>query len=297
MGFARLKKIPSIMICKDEGGVFLRSDLHIHTYESDGLLSVEEIIKLAYDNNVQTLAITDHESTQAVNKAESLAKELNITVIPGVEFLTSYQGHEVHLLGYFNNVNHPVLQDRLKEIRGQRTDLAHEMVECLKSGGISLEWQDVEREVGSNGAVTKGHIMRAIYHLDSESSQKNWREIAAHFRPGGVAHLPYLNHAFEDAVDLIFSCGGIPVVAHPGLLWDPQMVFSLLAYRPIGLEVYYGYWERQSELIQYYAEVANKFALLATGGSDYHGPSGYVKLGQMDVPYESVLKLRSYLTI
>ena len=297
MGFARLKKIPSIMICKDEGGVFLRSDLHIHTYESDGLLSVEEIIKLAHDNNVQTLAITDHESTQAVNKAESLAKELNITVIPGVEFLTSYQGHEVHLLGYFNNVNHPVLQDRLKEIRGQRTDLAHEMVECLKSGGISLEWQDVEREVGSNGAVTKGHIMRAIYHLDSESSQKNWREIAAHFRPGGVAHLPYLNHAFEDAVDLIFSCGGLPVVAHPGLLWDPQMVFSLLAYRPIGLEVYYGYWERQSELIQYYAEVANKFALLATGGSDYHGPSGYVKLGQMDVPYESVLKLRSYLTI
>jgi len=297
LGFARLKKIPSIMICKDEGGVFLRSDLHIHTYESDGLLSVEEIIKLAYDNNVQTLAITDHESTQAVNKAESLAKELNITVIPGVEFLTSYQGHEVHLLGYFNNVNHPVLQDRLKEIRGQRTDLAHEMVECLKSGGISLEWQDVEREVGSNGAVTKGHIMRAIYHLDSESSQKNWREIAAHFRPGGVAHLPYLNHAFEDAVDLIFSCGGLPVVAHPGLLWDPQMVFSLLAYRPIGLEVYYGYWERQSELIQYYAEVANKFALLATGGSDYHGPSGYVKLGQMDVPYESVLKLRSYLTI
>lgn len=275
----------------------LRSDLHIHTNESDGVLSVEEVISLAHANNIQTLAITDHESTQAINKAESLAKELNIKIIPGVELLTSYHGHEVHLLGYFNNVNHPVLQERLKEVRAQRTDLAHDMVECLKNSGISLKWQDVEREVGANGAVTKGHIMRAIYHLDDGNTQKNWREIAAHFRPGGVAHLPYLNHAFEDAVDLIFSCGGLPVVAHPGLLWDPQIVFSLLAYRPIGLEVYYGYWERQSALIQYYTEVAEKFAILATGGSDYHGPSGYVKLGQIDVPYDSILKLRSYLTI
>ncbi len=276
--------------------MFLRSDLHIHTLESDGSLPVEEIINLAHANKVQILAITDHESTQAISQAESLGKELDIKIIPGVELLTSYQGHEVHLLGYFNNVNHPVLQDRLEEIRAQRTALAHDMVECLEKNGIFLEWEDVEREVGANGAVTKGHIMRAIYHQES-GSPKNWRDIAANFRPGGVAHLPYLNHTFEDAVDLIFSCGGLPVVAHPGLLWDPQMVFSLLAYRPIGLEVYYGYWERQSALIQYYAEVANKFAIVATGGSDYHGPSGYVKLGQMDVPYDSVLKLRSYLTI
>ena len=275
----------------------LRSDLHIHTNESDGTLSVEEVINLAHANNVQTIAITDHESTDAIIKAENIAKELSIKIIPGVELLTSYQGYEVHLLGYFKNVNHSVLQDRLQEIRLQRTALAYDMVECLKSRGISLKWQEVEREVGANGAVTKGHIMRAIYHQENGSIQKNWREIAAHFRPGGVAHLPYLNHAFEDAVDLIFSCGGLPVVAHPGLLGDPQMVFSLLSYRPIGLEVYYGYWERQLSLIQYYAEVANKFAILATGGSDYHGPAGFVKLGQVDIPYDCVLKLRSYLTI
>ena len=92
----------------NEGGLFMRSDLHIHTYESDGTLSVKEVINLAHANNVQTIAITDHESTQAITEAESLAKELNITIIPGVELLTSYQGHEVHLLGYFKNVNHPI---------------------------------------------------------------------------------------------------------------------------------------------------------------------------------------------
>ncbi|WP_148265279.1 PHP domain-containing protein [Desulfosporosinus orientis] len=274
----------------------MRSDLHIHTHESDGLLSVEEVMNLAHASNVQTLAITDHESTQAVKKAEQLAKELNIKVIPGVELLTSYRGHEVHLLGYFKNVDQPLLQNRLKEIRAQRTSLAHDMVECLKNGGITLDWQDVEKEVEAEGAVTKGHIMRAIYHQEN-GAPRNWQEIAAYFRPGGVAHLPYLNHAFEDAVDLIFACGGLPVVAHPGLLRDPDMVFSLLSYRPIGLEVYYGYWERQAELINYYAEVADKFSILATGGSDYHGPWGYVKLGQMNIPDNSILQLRSYLTI
>jgi hypothetical protein len=166
------------------------------------------------------------------------------------------------------------------------------MVECLKSSGLSLEWEDVKREVFAEGAVSKGHIMRAIYHRESG---QNWREIAEYFRPGGVAHLPYLLHSFEDAVDLIFACGGLPILAHPGLLPEPKKIFELLAYRPIGLEVYYGYWERRETLIPYYAEIAERFALLATGGSDYHGPSGPVKLGQMEVPLEGVLKLQTHL--
>ncbi|TGE32401.1 PHP domain-containing protein [Desulfosporosinus sp. Sb-LF] len=275
----------------------MKVDLHVHTHESDGLLSVEEVVNLARANNVQILAITDHESTEAIAKAEILAKGLNIEIIPGVELLTSYRGHEVHLLGYFNNVNHPVLQARLKEIRQQRTALAHEMVGCLKRGGIPLEWQEVAQEVGAGGAVTKGHIMRAIYHRVNGNSSKNWREIAAYFRPGGVAYLPYLKHTFEDAVDLIFGCGGLPVVAHPGLLYDTKMIFPLLAYRPIGLEVYYGYWESQATLIKYYAQIADKFAILATGGSDYHGPSGLIQLGQMDVPLEGTRKLQAYLSM
>lgn len=273
----------------------MKVDLHVHTQESDGSLSVEEIVDLAQVRNVRILAITDHESTQGIAKAESLAKPLNIEIIPGVELLTNYKGQEVHLLGYFRDVNNPVLQARLKEIRAERTALAFEMVECLKNDGIPLDWQDVKREVSSQGAVSKGHIMRAIYHRSSGNGQKNWREIAAYFRPGGVAYLPYLKHTFHDAVDLIFASGGLPVIAHPGLQSDPKMIFELLAYRPIGLEVYYGYWERQSDLISYYSDIADKYAILATGGSDFHGPFGPIQLGQMDVPLDGVHKLQKYL--
>ena len=273
----------------------MKIDLHVHTQESDGLLSVEEVVNLAHVNNVRILSITDHESTQGITKALRLAKRLNIEIIPGVELLTNHKGKEVHLLGYFKDVNSPVLQARLKKLREQRTALAYDMVECLKNAGLLLEWQDVVHEVSAEGAVSKGHIMRAIYHRECGCSQ-NWRDIAEYFRPGGVAYLPYLLHTFEDAVDLIFECGGIPVLAHPGLLHDPKTIFELLAYRPIGLEVFYGYWERQETLIPYYAEIAEKFAILATGGSDYHGPNGLIKLGQMDVPLEGVLKLKTYLT-
>ena len=296
-GQNRHNKVSIILKDKEKwkGEVSLKADLHVHTQESDGLLSVEEIVNLAHTNNVQILSITDHESTEGIAKAQSLAKRLNIEIIPGVELLTNHKGKEVHLLGYFKDVNQPVLQARLREMREQRTALAYDMVELLKNGGLLLEWQDVEREVSSEGAVSKGHIMRALYHRECGCSH-NWRDIADYFRPGGVAYLPYLLHSFEDAVDLILACGGIPVLAHPGLLHDPKTIFELLAYRPIGLEVYYGYWERRETLIPYYAEIAEKLAILATGGSDYHGPKGLIKLGQMDVPLEGVSKLQAYLT-
>lgn len=272
----------------------MKVDLHVHTIESDGLQSIEEVVNLAHENNVQILGITDHESTEGIAKAQKLAESLNIKIMPGVELVTAYQGNEVHLLGYFKDVNHSLLQARLKEIRNERTALAYDMVERLHKNGLAVVWQDVEREVHSVGAVSRGHIMRAIYKKET-GSNKDWRKIAMHFRPGGVAYLPYQRHGFEDAVDLIFACGGLPVVAHPGLLSNPKIVFELLAYRPIGLEVYYGYWERRQTLIAYYAEVAEKLAILATGGSDYHGPFGFIEIGQMDVPPEGVEKLQSYL--
>jgi 3',5'-nucleoside bisphosphate phosphatase len=273
----------------------LRIDLHVHTQESDGSLTVEEVVNLAHSKDINVLAITDHESTEGVSKAEEMAKYFNIELIAGVELLTNFKGQEVHLLGYFKDIHNSVLQTRLSEIRQQRTSLAYDMVQCLQKGGLSIDWEDVEREVGSIGAVSKGHIMRALFHRYSAIKSKSWQDIAAYFRPGGIAYLPYLKHKFEDAVDLIFSSGGFPVVAHPGLLREPKMVFELLAYRPMGLEVYYGYWEQQMSLISYYAKVAAQFALLATGGSDYHGPFGQIQMGQMDVPFEGICKLRTFL--
>ncbi len=275
----------------------MRIDLHVHTRESDGFSSVQEIIQQAQEEGISTLAITDHESTQGTKEAMFLAANSGLKIIPGVELLTSYQGNEVHLLGYFRDINNQILQDRLKELRVQRTALTYQMVKTLRQTGFPIEWQEVERTASVEGAISKGHIIRAIYQRDRFHDRAYWNKIIGFFRPGGIAYLPFLEHPFEEAVDLIFSSGGLPVLAHPGLLTDPQIVQELLAYRPIGLEVYYGYWENRDDLIAHYATLAAKNAVLSTGGSDYHGPFGKVKLGHIDIPSSSVDALRAYLGI
>ena len=272
----------------------MKVDLHVHTTESDGMQSIEEVVSIAHENQVQILGVTDHESTGGIAKAQKLAETLQMRIMPGLEFVTTYRDVEVHLLGYFNHVDHPVLQSRLKEIRQQRTALAYDMVEQLQRSDINITWQEVEKEIHAEVAVSKGHIMRAIYKKET-GSNRNWRRISAFFRPGGVAYLPFREHRFQDAADLIFACGGLPVIAHPGLLSRPEIIFDLLAYRPMGLEVYYGYWENRQKLVSYYAEMAEKSALLATGGSDYHGPGGFIQIGQMEVPMTCVEKLQAYL--
>lgn len=275
----------------------MRIDLHVHTRESDGFSYVEEIIQQAQVEGISTLAITDHESTQGYKEALLLAANSGIKIIPGVELLTSYQGQEVHLLGYFRDVDNQILQDRLKELRAHRTALTFQMVMTLKQTGFPIEWQDVQKEANVEVAISKGHIIRAIYQRDKFKDKAYWDNIIGFFRQGGIAYLPFLEHPFEEAVDLIFASGGLPVLAHPGLLPDPRVVQELLAYRPIGLEVYYGYWENRDDLIAHYAALASKSAVLATGGSDYHGPFGRVKLGQMDIPISSVDALQAYLGI
>ncbi len=275
----------------------MRIDLHVHTRESDGFSSVHEIIQQAQEEGISTLAITDHESTQGIKEAILLAAKSGLTIIPGVELLTSYQGQEVHLLGYFKDIDNRKLQDRLKELRAQRTALTYQMVKNLRRTGFPIEWQDVQREASMGVAISKGHIIRAIYQRDKFKDKATWNKIIGFFKEEGIAYLPFLEHPFEEAVDLIFASGGLPVLAHPGLLPDPQIVQELLAYRPIGLEVYYGYWENREKLIAHYAALAAKSAVLSTGGSDYHGPFGRVKLGQMDIPISSVDALQAYLGI
>jgi hypothetical protein len=275
----------------------MRFDLHVHTRESDGYSTVQEIIQLAVKERIGTLAITDHESTQGIETAQRLAFSNGIKIIPGVEFLTFYQDKEVHLLGYFKDINNLILQERLKTLRADRTALTYKMVKIAEQSGFPLEWREVEREADNEAAISLGHIIRTIIKRDKLMDRQALRKIISLFRPGGIAYLPFLKHPFQEAVDLIFASGGLPVLAHPGLLPDTRMVDELLAYRPIGLEVYYGYWENRDKLIAYYAELASKKAVLATGGSDYHGPLGRIKLGHIDIPSSSINDLQSYLGI
>jgi 3',5'-nucleoside bisphosphate phosphatase len=272
-------------------------DLHVHTAESDGSLLVSEVVRLAAEQGIRILSLTDHETTNGVKEAVKIGERNGIRIIPGVELVTAYRGREVHLLGYFmlQDIESNLLQSRLKELRLQRTTLAYNMVKCLQRDGYNLKWTEVEKVASPEGAISKGHIMRALY--EHENGNIHWSVIAKLFQPQGIAYLPFLENPFEEAVDLIYQCGGIPVLAHPGLLRDNRLVYELLSLRPLGLEVYYGYWEKREALITEYEILAKEKALFTTGGSDFHGPYGPVNIGQINVPASCAEELMRYLKL
>ncbi len=274
----------------------MNADLHIHSKESDGCLTVEEILLTASERGLDLLAITDHETTLGVEKAQKIAPAYGIEIIPGLELNTVYKDEEIHLLGYYKNIHNDQLQEKLFRIRKDRTDITRNMVKKLCQQGIVIEWEDVEQAASSEGVICKTHIMYAIRKKSMMTGGVDWNEVASWFRPGGVAYIAYHGHSYTDAVDFIFATGGLPVLAHPGLIKNKSLVAELLQYRRIGLEVYYGYWAKQAQTISFFENLSDR-AVLSTGGSDYHGFFSPVGIGQIAVPERCVIDLKNYLQI
>ncbi|RNC63152.1 MAG: 5'-3' exoribonuclease [Candidatus Dichloromethanomonas elyunquensis] len=275
----------------------MKADLHIHTKESDGCLSVEEVLSVASQCGLQILAITDHETTSAAEKAQKSAYSFGVQIIPGVELSTVYQGEEVHLLGYYKDIQNDLLQEKLLKIRREKTAITNLMLQKLNQNGIDLEWEEVIKSASQDGAVCKTHIMYALYNRSPKNGRLDWNEVASWFRPGGLAYVPYLGNPYSEAVDFIFNTGGFPVLAHPGLIRNKALVNDMLSYKPIGLEVYYGYWDRRDEKVACFEEILKKSAVLSTGGSDYHGFFSPAGIGQVFVPGKCVTDLKEYLQI
>ena len=274
----------------------MKADLHVHTKESDGCLSVEEVIQKALQQDIKILSITDHQTTSGSDKAIALAKVYGIEVIPGVEVDTVYQEEEIHLLGYFRTTDNDLLQEKLKLFRMETTNNTKLMVEKLQQNGLPIKWEEIIKTADNDGVIRKTHIYYAI-NANPVLSYLRWDEISSWFLPGGIAYIPCSGSYYFDAIDWIIASGGLPVLAHPGLIKNQSIISKLLAYKPIGLEVYYGYWEQSQQKIDYYKRLSEDLNLLATGGSDFHGYFSKVGIGEVDIPKHCIEELKNYLGI
>jgi len=273
----------------------LKADLHIHTSKSDGSLNVAEVMLTAFNKGVRVLAVTDHDTTSGIEEAVRLGNQYGIEVIPGVEFSTSFQNEEIHLLGYYKNTDNDRLQEKLSALRRERSRFTWNMLQKLRQQGLKLEWDEVLETADAQGTICKAHIMYALKNSWREQEELDFNNIASWFRPGGAAYIPYTGNPFQGAVDFIYETSGVPVLAHPGLIRNKSLIKQLLSYRPIGLEVYYGYWENQRKLIRFFEKIASDHALLMTGGSDYHGFFSQIGIGEVFVPEQCVTVLKQFL--
>jgi predicted metal-dependent phosphoesterase TrpH len=267
-------------------------DLHTHSTASDGIYSPTELLRRAKEIGLRVLALTDHDTTDGVNEAAQAARTLDIDFIPGIEINTDVSGGEVHVLGYFLEYSRPEFQAIIKVLRDARERRGQRIVEKLNEQGINVSWDRV-REI-AQGAVGRPHVAKAL--LEAGYVQTIGEAFDKYIGTNCYAYVPRYRLTPEDAVRLIASANGLPVLAHPvelpGLDELRNWLPGLCEAGMVGLETYYGPYTPEEE--QALLALANEYNLIPTGGTDFHGPGIHpTPLGGRHVPYEAVERLKA----
>src|ERR1700726_2542039 len=186
-------------------------DLHTHSTASDGIYSPTELLQHAKDNGLRVLALTDHDSTGGLDEAAQAARKLDIDFIPGVEINTDISGGEVHVLGYFLEYERPAFQTTLRILRDARVSRGQRMVELLNEQGVHIRWERV-REI-AQGAVGRPHVAKAL--LEAGYVKSIPEAFDTYIGSHSPAYVPRYKLTPQDAIRLIASANGVPVMAHP----------------------------------------------------------------------------------
>jgi hypothetical protein len=267
-------------------------DLHTHSTASDGIYSPTELLQRAKSIDLRILALTDHDTTGGLEEAAQVAAKLDIDFLPGIEINTDVAGGEVHMLGYFPEYQRPAFQAVLKVLRDARERRGQRMVELLNEQGINVSWERV-RAI-AEGAVGRPHVAKAL--LEAGYVQTIGEAFDKYIGTGCYAYVPRYRLTPEDAVHLIASANGLPVMAHPvelpGLEELRNWLPGLKEAGMVGLETYYGPYTTEDE--QALRALADEYDLIPTGGTDFHGPGIHpTPLGGRYVPYEAVERLKA----
>lgn len=256
-----------------------RVDLHVHTTASDGQLSPTAVVHQALEQGLVAIAITDHDTTEGIEEALEAARGTVLEVIPGVEISTDIPQTEVHILGYYVAHRDAVLRSKLALFRDSRLNRAQRMVSKLARMGMPLEWERVQ-QIAAGGAIGRPHIARALLEKGYVSSIGEAFDL--YIGRNGPAYVERFKLSPAEAVQVILSARGLPVLAHP--LQVSYLVPDLVKQGLLGLEAYYtGYTTEETRFL---LDLAAKYGLLVTGGSDFHGEEGWPenKLGGVMMP-------------
>jgi hypothetical protein len=269
-------------------------DLHLHTHFSDGTWSPTELVERAIALKLRCIAITDHDTTDGIAEGRAAAAD-RIEVIPGVEINTVWHGDrgghvDVHILGYFVDVDNSELKSALDKQQAARIGHVEETIDMLKDHGIQLSFAQIERIAGA-GSIGRPHITQAIVEAGGAADVN---EAYQKFMTRGS---PY--YVFRKSIDpasavrAITAAGGIASIAHPGQSDEIERI--ILHLKEHGLAAVEAYHRRHSvKVVQHYIRFANRHGLAVTGGSDCHGPFAEfpASIGTISVPYEVAQRLR-----
>lgn len=247
-------------------------DLHCHSTASDGTFSPAEVVRLAKQNNLGGLALTDHDTIGGLEEAAEEARKLGIDFIPGIEISAEWPAGTMHLLGYGVDIHSPILTDMTRRLIEGRDNRNPQIIAKLQELDVSIAMAEVEREAGGN-VIGRPHIAAILMRKGYVGSIKE--AFDKYLAPGGLAYFDKERLTSKEAVGMILQSGGLPVLAHPIQLKygnDAQLeriVKDLLDMGLAGIEVLHS--DHDAAMVEKYTRLADRFGLLKTGGSDFHG--------------------------
>ena len=251
----------------------LNADLHCHSVVSDGTLEPEALAARAKANGVELWVLTDHDELAGQQRARAAALKLGLPYLTGTEISVTFAGVTVHIVGLGFNADDAALQAGLAATRGGRRERAMEMAEGLAKVGIKDTFDGALQYVGNPELISRTHFAR--YLVDTgicDDTQDVFRRYLVEGKPG---YVPHRWATLRNAVTWITEAGGLAVVAHPARYrFTPSEEYALFsefkAHGGRGVEVVTGSHSASDALR--YAETALEFDLLASRGSDFHGP-------------------------
>lgn len=254
-------------------------DLHTHSTRSDGTLTPAELIRYAAQKGLAAIALTDHDTIDGIEEAVQAARSLSSQdpdalvpeVIPGAELSTEYRGKDIHIVGLFIDWQNREFADRLRGFADARIYRNRKMCSLLTENGCPVSYEDLEAAFPDT-VITRAHF--AQYLLDRgmiSSIDEAFRKLIGDDCPCFVPREKITPH---DAVRFLLRFGGVPILAHPLQYKMSEteldaLVASLTGLGLDGIEVYYS-THRQADTANL-SRIAEKYGLLLSGGSDFHG--------------------------
>jgi predicted metal-dependent phosphoesterase TrpH len=265
------------------------ADLHLHTQFSDGTFTPEELVLRAQKQGLACIALTDHDTVEGCERAAAACAAVNMEFISGSELTAEHEDTEVHVLGYFLDTKNQVLLKRIGEFQAVRQNRINEMCAALNKQGIPLKAEAVFA-LANCKSPGRPHVARALV---KEKLISNLDEaFERYLKKGRPAWVPKTKMSALESVELIHQAGGLAVMAHPGLNRTDEIIPDLVAAGLDGIECFHT--KHSTVMSERYLEIAEKYNLLVTGGSDCHGFSKKQPLiGTVKLPYDHVERLKA----
>ncbi len=274
------------------GAVSKYVDLHIHSTFSDGASSVYQLLSMARDKKLRAISITDHDNIEGNKHALQLGSEYGLEIITGIELSCEVDKNDIHILGYFIDIENIALKKKLQELKEARYLRAKKIVHNLNQQGIDLRFETVLKIAGE-GAIGRPHIATAM--LNEELIYSFKEAFDKYIGYNSPAYVDKMKLSPKEVFSLILDSGGLPILAHPGITDNiDEDLDQFIEDGLIGLEVYHS--EHSAAMKKHYKEYCIKKNLEMSGGSDFHSRTQTrAEIGLPRVSYTIVEKLKSKL--